>query len=137
MRRVRWWVRLLAVAILLLMLAFGEFGPYLLNPDWRTGMPDFEQLWSTAILAVLGLIAWAAFRSRIELDGGQLRVVNPWGTRIFLASNVATVRPGSLGVEFVLHSGQVVVAFAVQTTLVHIGPEPRWVDVAQAVLSRS
>ncbi|MBB4678335.1 PH domain-containing protein [Crossiella cryophila] len=132
--RVRWWVRLLTVLLPLALAPFLLVPSLMPNPDWQQhGMPAEEWVWVGVFYLLLGLAAWSAFRARLELADGRVRVVNPWGTREFAVAEVAEVREGSRGVEFVLTSGQVVAAFAVQCTAVHRGPEPRWVEVARAV----
>lgn len=85
---------------------------------------------------VLCLVALAAFISRVELANGTVRLVNPWGIRTFPASDVVSVRPGGYGLEFELPAGRVAVAFAVQSTAVHAGSEPRWFEIARAVTGR-
>jgi len=132
--RVRRWVRLVSVAVPLLMLPFMVFPPLMPNPEWqRNGMPASEWFWAGPIYAVLIVAAWSAFHSRIELDQGRLRVVNPWGSQVVSASDVVDAGPGPFGVKFFLSSGRAVTAFAVQCTSVHPGGESRWVDVARAV----
>lgn len=131
--RVRGWVRLVAVAVPLVGLLF-LFPPWAPNPGWqRDGMPASEEYWVVLVYAGLAVAVWSAFRSRIELDQGRLRVVNPLSSKVLLVADVVEVRPGSTGVEFVLASGRVVSAFAVQCTRTLPGVEPRWVDVARAV----
>jgi hypothetical protein len=132
--RTRWWVRLAAVAVPVAISPFMLYPPWSPNTEWReTGMPAGQWFWAFVILACLGLAAWAAFHARVELFAGRVRVVNPVRSHEFPVSAVVDVRPGALGVEFLLWSGQVVSAFAVQCTAVHVGPEPRWVGVARAV----
>jgi len=136
--RTRWWVRLSAVAVPVAVSPFVFYAPWSPNPDYReSGMPADDWFWSAVLLACLVLAAWAAFRARIELGAGRVRVVNPFRIHEFAASSVVDVRPGRLGVEFVLSSGRVVSAFAVQCTAAHLGPEPRWVGVARAVTGRA
>jgi hypothetical protein len=136
--RTRWWVRLLAVAVPVAASPFLFYPPWSPNTEWRdSGMPADEWFWSVVIFACLALMAWAAFRARVELSAGRVQVVNPFRSTEFPASTVVDVRPGALGVEFLLSSGQVVSAFAVQCTAVHVGPEPRWVGVARAVTGRT
>jgi hypothetical protein len=134
---VRWWVRLLSVAVPLLMSPFVWVQPLMLNPEWqRDGMPASEWFWAAVLYVVMGLLAWSAFHSRIELGDGQLRVVNPWRSHVVSTADVVDVKPGSLGVEFLLSSGRAVAAFAVQCTAFNLGPEPRWVGVAREVTGR-
>jgi hypothetical protein len=103
---VRWWVRLLSVAVPLLMSPFVWVQPLMLNPEWqRDGMPASEWFWAAVLYVVMGLLAWSAFHSRIELGDGQLRVVNPWRSHVVSTADVVDVKPGSLGVEFLLSSG--------------------------------
>jgi hypothetical protein len=133
--RTRWWVRLAAVAVPVAISPFMFYQPWSPNTEYReSGMPAEEWFWSVVILGCLGLLAWAAFHSRVELHAGRLRVINPLRSYEFPVSTVVDVRPGALGVEFLLSSGQVVSAFAVQCTAVHVGPQPRWVGVARAVM---
>ncbi|MFD8494899.1 hypothetical protein [Amycolatopsis sp. NPDC059657] len=125
------------MAVPLLLSPFVWFQPLLLNPEWqRDGMPASEWFWAAVLYVAMGLLVWSAFRSRIELGGDRLRVVNPWRSHILSAADVVDVSPGSLGVEFLLSSGKVVAAFAVQCTAFHLGSEPRWVGVAREVTRR-
>ncbi|MBB5850267.1 hypothetical protein ACFQ05_23940 [Amycolatopsis umgeniensis] len=133
----RWWVRLLCVAVPLAMAPFVWYQPWMLNPEWRRdGMPASEWWWAAALYVVMGSLAWSAFRSRIKLGDGRLRVVNPWRSHEISTAHVIDVKPGSLGVEFLLSSGRIVSAFAVQCTAFEFGAEPRWVDVAREVTAR-
>jgi hypothetical protein len=114
------------------------YPPWSPNTEWRdSGVPAGEWFWSAVIFAGLALSAWAAFRARVELSAGRIRVVNPFRIHEFPVSKVVDVRPGELGVEFLLSSGQTVSAFAVQCTAVHLGPQPRWIGVARAVIGRT
>ncbi|SDD65526.1 hypothetical protein [Actinokineospora iranica] len=133
--RVRWWVRLIAVAVPLLTLP-SVLRPLLLDGDGSDGVPLSEQVLSVALYAVLVLLAWAAFRSRVELADGQVAVVNPWGTRRFPAAEVAEVLPGVYGLEFHFTEARPVVGFAVHTPRFQLGQEPRWVDIARSVTGR-
>jgi hypothetical protein len=133
--RVRWWVRALSIAVLLPP-SLIVFAPARLNPTWAAGVPADQWAWLAVIYAVLFVLAWTAFYSRVELNDGHVRVVNPWGTRTFQASEVANVQPGPYGVEFLLFSGSKVAAYAIQCAWVSAGPEPRWVGVAKAVTGR-
>lgn len=135
--RVRWWVRVLSVAVLVLMVMLQTVWATAPNPDWqRTGVPLEDQIWGGGFVVALALVVWSAFRARIELADGMVRVVNPWGVREFPASDVVSVHPGGYGLEFELPEGRVAVAFAVQSTAVHAGAEPRWVEIARAVTGR-
>ncbi len=133
--RVRLWVRLLAVAAPLAALSTLLY-PQAFNPDWTHGLPRDQWAALAAMVGVLVLAAWSALQSRVVLQGEHLRVVNPWGAKDLLTSEVLEVRPGPYGVEFVLSGGRCVKGFAVQCTYVIVGPEPRWVGVARAVTGR-
>lgn len=112
--RVRLWVRLVAVAVPLAGLPF----------------VSWPQLPVVALYLALGLVAWAAFRSRLELDESWVRVTNPWESRMFLRSSVRSARQGPWGMELVLDDGSVVTVFALQC----VGS--RWVAAARAVTGR-
>ncbi|MFI6102063.1 hypothetical protein ACIA8G_41475 [Lentzea sp. NPDC051213] len=134
--RVRWWVRLVAVVVPLAGLPF-VFQPGWLNPDWNAGVPLGDLIVVALVYAALGLAAWAAFRSRLDLDEQWVRVINPWGVRSVPHSSVRSVRQGSYGVELVLDDGSVIAAFAVQCVgSPAADPPPRWVEVARAVTGK-
>lgn len=132
--RVRWWVRLVAVAIPLFGIPF-VLEPGLLNPEWENGMPATELVVLVLFYAVLGLAVWAAFRSRLDVDANFVRVVNPWQARSFPRVEVSGARSGPWGLELLLADGRVVVAFAVQCVGA-LGARPRWVEVARAITGR-
>lgn len=130
--RVRWWVRALSVAVLAFPVAT-FLAPSWFNPTWEEGMPADQLPWLIGVLVVLLMVMCATFYARVELTGEQVRVVNPWRTHAFPLREIADMRPGSFGLEFELTSGRKVSAFAVQCTYASIGPEPRWVEVAQTL----
>jgi hypothetical protein len=127
--RVSGWVRILAVAALLGVIAL-QAQPLWLNPD----EPFPDPLWAASVVAFPAAIAWGAFRARIVLSDGQVRVVNPWGTDTFAADDVVAVLPDALSVVFDLASGSSIRSLAIQC--MSRGPEPRWVDLARAVTGR-
>jgi hypothetical protein len=134
--RVRLWVRLVAVAVPLAGLPF-VFQPQLLNPEWVDGLPVVELTGVMFLYLALGFAAWAAFRSRLDLDGNWVRVTNPWQSRMFLRSAVTRARQGSYGMELVLDDGSVVVVFALQCVgSPDSDPPPRWVAAARAITGR-
>lgn len=110
--------------------------PQWLNPEWQSGMPPSDLAWAAGLVAMVAAATWGAFRARVILSDGQVRVVNPWGTSTFPTAEVVAVLPGDKGVRFDLASGRSVSAFAVQCTALHRGQEPRWVDLARAVTGR-
>lgn len=134
--RVRWWVRLVAVAVPLSGIPF-VLEPQLLNPEWENGMPTTELVMVVFVYAVLGLAAWAAFRSRLDVDENFVRVVNPWKAQSFPRAEVRSARSGPWGLRLLLDDGRVVVAFAVQC----VGTpgtryRPRWVEAARVITGR-
>jgi len=134
--RVRLWVRLIAVAIPLVGLPF-VFQPQLLNPEWVDGLPVVELIVVMFFYVALGFAVWAAFRSRLELNGNWVRVTNPWQSRMFLRSAVRSARQGSYGMELLLDDGSVVVVFALQCVgSPDSDPPPRWVAAARAITGR-
>jgi hypothetical protein len=134
--RVRLWVRLVAVAVPLAGLPF-VFQPQLLNPEWVDGLPLVELTVVMFLYLALGFAAWAAFRSRLDLDGNLVRVTNPWQSRMFPRSAVTSARQGSYGMELVLDDGSVVVVFALQCVgSPDSDPPPRWVAAARALTGR-
>ncbi|MFJ8960856.1 hypothetical protein ACIRG5_15860 [Lentzea sp. NPDC102401] len=134
--RVRLWVRIVAVVVPLVGLLF-VFQPRLLNPEWTDGLPVVELVVVVLFYVAFGFAAWAAFRSRLELDESWVRVTNPWESKVFLRSAVRSARQGSRGVEFVLDDGSVVTAFALQCVgSPDADPPPRWVAAARAVTGR-
>jgi hypothetical protein len=130
--RVRWWVRLVSVAVPVLGMPF-VLWPQLLNPEWADGIPVGELVVVVFVYAVLGLAAWAAFRSRLDVDENFVRVVNPWKALSFPRAEVTGAQPGPWGLELLLDDGRVIVAFAVQCVA---GYRPRWVEVARAITGR-
>lgn len=118
--RVRRWVRLLTVLFLAPVL-----WPATVNPDWADGMPADQWPAVTCFYAVFALNIWSAFRARIELDRGQVRVVNPWGTCTFPVTAVTGVQLGKWGVVFFRREQRLSIGFAVQGI--------RYADVAFAV----
>lgn len=129
--RVRLWVRLVAVAIPLAGLPF-VLWPWLLNPEWTNGVPANELVFDGIFYLVFGLMIWAAFRSRLDVDEERVRVINPWGTRSFPRGAVRNARAGGLGLELLLDDRRVIV-FAVQCVGGH---RPRWVEVARTITGR-
>ncbi|TMR11897.1 hypothetical protein ETD86_34385 [Nonomuraea turkmeniaca] len=125
-------MRILSVAALAFPVAV-FLAPSWFNPTWEEGLPAGQWPWLTGIFVVLLVVTWAAFSARVELAGGHVRVVNPWGTQTFSAREVVDTGPGRFGLYFELSSGRKVAAFAIQCPLVSLGEEPRWVGVARAV----
>lgn len=134
--RPRLWVRCLATAVPLL-LASTLLYPQVLNPDWTDGTPADELPWLTVLVAAAAAVGYAALVSRIIVDQGTLRIVNPWGARTLPIADIVAVERGSFGVEFVTDDGRRYVGFAVQCTSAPPGRRPRWVDVATAVTGGS
>lgn len=133
--RVQWWVRLLAV-VMSSSVALLAWRWQSRDPDGWNSVPVGERVRFAMLVVLLVPLVWAAFRSRVELAGGQVRVVNPWGSKTFPVSEVVCARLGNSGLEFVLARRPAVTVFAVQCAPALRGQVPMWVDVARTISGR-
>jgi hypothetical protein len=129
------WVRIAAGAFLIASL-LSMLLPRVLNPTWTEGVPA-DQLPSAFGFITLGLLlVWCVARSRIEVSGDEVLIVNPWGTKKLSKADIVRVEPGPFGVDFRTEE-QRIVGFAVQATAVFTGDRPRWVDIAEVLTGRT
>ncbi len=130
--RARGWIRVMAVALPLLLLPVAVW-PSLLGAAFQVDPPPSRIAFLCATYLGFAVVAWVAFRLRITVSRGVVRVTNAGRTTVFEADDVLAVQPTARGVRFVIEGRDPVVAYAVPCPPPNPGQRPRWLDVAEAV----
>lgn len=130
--RVHGWIRGLVVALPVLLL------PVAVWPSALGATPDAQRqptriAFLCALYLVFAALAWVAFRLRVSVTRGTVRVTNAGRSTVFAAADVVAVEPTAGGVRFVIHGRDPVIAYAVACPPPAPGERPRWLDVAEAV----
>lgn len=128
-RRVRWWIRALAVAIWLGLFAEQSSIIHFV----RAGQMDPSQIpqgW--VALTMLAICIWLlTFRPFIAVDDDAVVLQGPLRRTRMLRDEVAEVGPTVWGLRFTCHDGFRRTSIVCQDTSSFA--EPRWFDVAEAV----
>lgn len=130
--RVHGWIRGLVVALPVLLL------PVAVWPSALGATPDAQRqpiriAFLCALYLVFAALAWVAFRLRVDVTRGTVRVTNAGRSTVFAADDVVAVEPTARGVRFVIHGRDPVIAYAVACPPPAPGERPRWLDVAEVV----
>jgi hypothetical protein len=130
---VRWWIRLVGIAAVLILVSQQFSTIYFVS---RGEMPASEiPLGWTTIGALALLVVLMTFRPYIELHAdGQLVLQGPIRKHAFQREQVKEVHPTEWGLRFTLTDGSHRTSIVCQDTWSR--NEPRWFDVAQAVTGR-
>lgn len=131
--KVRWWIRLVGIAAVLILLSQQFSTIYFVD---RGEMPASEiPLGWTSIGALALLVVLMSFRPYIELRAdGRLVLQGPFRKHTFHREQVSEVRPTEWGLGFTLTDGSRRTSIVCQKTWSR--NEPRWFDVAEAVTGR-
>lgn len=126
----RWWVRFVGVAAVLILLA-QQFSTIEFVERGEMRASEIPLGW-IAIGALALLVVLVTFRPYIELQAdGRLVLQGPIRRHTFQREQVKDVRPTEWGLRFTLEDGTRRTSIVCQNTWSR--KEPRWLDVAHAV----
>lgn len=128
--KVRWWIRLVGIAAVLILLSLQFSTIYFVD---RGEMPASEVPDGWTFIGVLALlVVLTTFRPYIELRGdGRLVLQGPFRKHTLQREQVKDVQPTEWGLRFTLRDGSRRTSIVCQDTWSR--NEPRWFDVAEAV----
>jgi hypothetical protein len=130
---VRWRIRLVGIAAVLILLA-QQFSTIDFVDRGEIPASEIPLGWTT-IGALALLVVLLGFRPYIELQAnGRLVLQGPIRRHTFQREQVNDVRPTDWGLRFTLKDGSQRTSIVCQNTWSR--SEPRWMDVAQAVMGR-